>query len=540
MNKFNLFEEIKENANLRGSQIALIAGDRSVTYDQMIEAAENAASYFFDSGMFEYSKCLLIGEDSPEYIFAALGIISKYGIFTSAGKEITNKQFNDLLKKLNVDFLILEEKFIERLKPIGYNRDKSFAIGEKEYSIFKLSTDIDKAKKSSCLQRTPLVELNSLAKLNPAFIRFTSGTTSKSKGVVLSHQTIRERTEAANSAFNITEKDNVLWLLPMAYHFAVTIILFLRKGATINIANHLTSSEIVNEITTTGKGKAKKQACLTIEGAQPSEGEIGKAHPKDGPFKTTCGSKKDDITFIYATPYHYSNMINEVTSSSKQRTIHDSVRLLISTAMPLSEELFAKFAKTFDRLLNQAYGIIECGIPVVNASPSIDNGTSVGKHLLGYQIRLALKNDEDTFGEIAIKGEGFIDAYLDPWRKKKSILSNGWFYTGDIGTFNIDGTLKIIGRKKSMINFLGLKVFPEIVEEILLQHNLINDVKVFGEEHPTFGEIVIAEYVTGNSEQIDHSELTKFCLDFLSNHEIPQEFRFIKTIKKTGSGKIVR
>lgn len=481
---YNLFNDIEETATKRKNKAAFIAGDNSISYAELLEAAKFAASAFKSCGIKDYAKCVLIGEDSSEYIFAALGIISCQGVFVSAGKEITNTRFNELLEKIAVDFAVLEESFGKKLLPEGYKKCKIVSIDDKNFCVF------------SRVKRTAINE--SFTKLNPAFIRFTSGTTGTSKGVVLSHQTIKERTEFANSALGITEKDRVLWLLPMAYHFAVTIMPFLRKGCTIDIA--------VDE---------------------PSKNVIAKLLNK----KTT---------FVYATPYHYSKLINEFNDLKNKAKIANSVRLLITTAMPLNKELFAKFLKTFGRNLNQAYGIIECGLPCINLAPNQANALTVGKPLPGYQIRIAIKEHDESAGEIVIKGPGFFDAYFDPWEKSSSVLSNDCFFTGDMGRFEKDGTVRIIGRKKSVINFLGLKIFPEQVEQILLQHPAVAEARVFGEEHPDFGQIVVSEIVVAARKKVDEIELTKFCAASLSQQEIPQEFRMVDKIEKTDSGKTKR
>lgn len=476
----NLFADIEATAKKRKNKVALIDGEDSISYAEMMEAANFAASAFQDSGIQDYAKCVLIGNDSPEYIYAALGILACQGVFVSAGKEITDTRFNELLQKISVDFAILEESFCAKLKPKGYEKCKVVSIDSKDFCVFR------RKKKAE--------ENDRFTKLNPAFIRFTSGTTGTSKGVVLSHKTIRERTEFANHALEITEKDQVLWLLPMAYHFAVTIMLFLRKGCTIDIAVDESEKNVIAKLI----------------------------------------NKK--TTFVYATPYHYSRMINEAKKTVK---VPSSVRLLISTAMPLNKELFAKFAEVFGRNLNQAYGIIECGLPCINTEPTEDNALTVGKPLPGYQVRIALKYNQDNAGEIVIKGPGFFDAYFDPWESSRKVLSKGCFFTGDMGRYEADGTVRIIGRKKSVINFLGLKVFPEQVEEVLLQHPAVAEARVFGEDHADFGQIVVSEIVASDKE-IDEIELTKHCAKSLSQQEIPQEFRQVDALAKTASGKVKR
>ena len=489
--KYNLYDDIKESTTLRSSQIAVCYNNREITYSELLESADTAADKLKQAGIKDYAKCVLIGSDSAEYLTAALAIIANRAVFVSAGKEISNDDFNTLLKGIDVDFALVEERFLKHLSPDRMCQCESLKVAGKTFIVFKRTG----SRNSDCWQ---------FKEINPAFIRFSSGTTGDSKGIVLSHETIRSRTEAANDALKITEKDRVLWLLPMAHHFAVTIMLFLRKGCTIDISVDSVQEEIVEKL---------------------------------------LGGK---ITFVYATPYHYSNMIRAAENIKKREKgkkikISDSVRMLISTAMPLNKELFAKFANVFGRFLNQAYGIIECGLPFVNTRADSKNGTTVGRYLPKYEVRLALLDENDSSGEILIKGEGFFDAYYDPWCPQDMALSRGgWFHTGDIGRFLPGGYLEIIGRKKSVINFLGLKIFPEKVENILNSHPQVLESRVIGRKHPEFGEIPHAEIIPDDTKQIDEINLMKHCAARLASHEVPQTFETVQEIPRTRSGKIKR
>ncbi len=489
--KYSLYDDIKETAKLRSSQIAIIDHKNRVSYGDLIKSANLAATELKSAGMKEYSKSVLIGSDSAEYLISALAILANRGVFVSAGKEISNIDFNNLLDGIDIEFAIIEEQFLKNLKPKLLKECKSLQVGSKIFTVFK-----------KCRKNTQ--NNSSFTDINPAFIRFSSGTTGASKGIVLSHETIKARTEAANHALKISEADVVLWLLPMAHHFAVTIMLFLRKGCTIDIAVDEKHSQIITKLLS---GK---------------------------------------ITFVYATPYHYGNMIRAAQNMKKSGKLQkiqvpDTVRLLISTAMPLTEDLCAKFADFFGRFLNQAYGIIECGLPFINTKANAKTAITVGRHLPKYQVRLALQDESDTAGEILIKGDGFFDAYYDPWCLKEEVLAPGnWFHTGDLGKFLPGGYLHIVGRTKSVINFLGLKVFPEKIENILNTHPAVKEARVRGKNHSEFGEIPVAEIVPTYNSKICEIELTKYCSSHLPSHEIPQEFLPVEEIPKTRSGKILR
>ena len=485
--KYNIFDDIQKIAEKYPKNIALQAGNNSLTYFELITEVKAKSEFFKNIFNSEYLKCVFVGDDSIEYIIVSLALIASRSVFVSAGKEITSKKYNSILDDISVDITILQDNYTKKLQPKNYDLVEKFTVANKSFSIYK--SKIKKYNSSSNEQLQKEFE-----SLNPAFIRFTSGTTSQSKGVVLSHTTIRERTESANTVFEISANDKVLWLLPMAYHFAVTIILFLRKGCTIDIAVDMQVDKLLHKLV------------------------------------------NDKITFVYATPFHYSK-ISKVTN--KKIDLPKSIRMLISTAMPLTESIALDFYKKFNRYLNQAYGIIECGLPCINKKPNINNVLTVGSQVPGSFVSVALKDEKDNFGEIVVKSIGMFDAYYSPWHKTKDITCKGFFYTGDIGKFE-NGCLKIIGRKKNIINYLGHKVFPEQIENIIMEHDAIKEVFVFSEPHTEYGEIIICEIVLHTNKKVSENELTRFCAKKLSSQEIPNEFRIVKALQKTPNGKIKR
>jgi long-chain acyl-CoA synthetase len=144
-----------------------------------------------------------------------------------------------------------------------------------------------------------------------------------------------------------------------------------------------------------------------------------------------------------------------------------------------------------------------------------------------------------------LKGPGMFDAYLEPFALAENIMTDGWFDTGDIGRLDDEGFLFIVGRMKNMINFIGMKIFPDEVEQLLLTSPLIAEVKVFGKPHHTFGEIPVAEViikksVDGLNEREIIRALKTFCYQNLPDYSVPKEFKLVAEISKTASGKILR
>ncbi|MEP6662044.1 MAG: class I adenylate-forming enzyme family protein [Verrucomicrobiota bacterium] len=327
--------------------------------------------------------------------------------------------------------------------------------------------------------------------LNIAFIRFTSGTTSVRKGVVLSHETILNRISAANKILRINADDTVMWCLPMSHHFLVTIVLYLSVGATVVLARHVLAR----------------------------------------PFLEAINRWKG--TVLYAAPFQYAMLARDHSEMSIP-----SVRLAVSTTCALPRDVSENFHQRFGLPLSQALGIIELGLVCVNVDSPVQRWNSVGRPLPECAINIR-QPDAEGFGEVAVTGTGFFDAYANPWTPREQLMPDGWFATGDIGRLDAQGFLILAGRKNAVINLAGRKVFPEEIEAVLNRHPAVSESRVFGLPHPHFGEIIEAEIVA--SETISAALLREFCRAHLSPDKIPGQFHFVSTIPKTAvTGKVLR
>lgn len=340
-----------------------------------------------------------------------------------------------------------------------------------------------------------------LATINPAFIRFTSGTTGAAKGVVLSHETIFDRINAANQRLCIGPEDRIVWLLSMAYHFTVSIVAYLSFGATIVLPKN-------------AFGVSLLRAAID-----------------------------HNATMIYGAPTHYEMMTHD--RSDKQLP---PLRLAIVTTARLSTALAEAFYQRFGLALNETYGIIEIGLPVINIEQPREKQGSVGQLLPAYKINLVdqdgQKSQEDkNSGEILLNGPGLLDAYYEPWQNRETILKKrkGWLATGDLGVIDDAGFLTIVGRSKEMISVAGMKFFPQEVEKVLERHPDIHAACVFGIKVPRLGESPMAHLVLNEgSSTPDENALNNYCAKLLASYKVPSEFKWVECLARTASGKIIR
>ena len=328
--------------------------------------------------------------------------------------------------------------------------------------------------------------------LNIAFIRFTSGTTSSQKGVVLCHETVRDRVLAANKLLQIGPDDTVAWCLPMAHHFLVTIVLYLSRGATVALMRNTLAQTFLE---TVNRSKA---------------------------------------TVLYASPFHYALLARDRTGVQMP-----SVRLAVSTTCALPADVAEDFFARFRIPLAQALGVIELGLVSLNRKPTPENWGSVGQPGEDFRVKIVAPDDQGC-GEVAVAGPGLFDAYAAPWRSRDEVLRDGWFFTGDIGRMDADGFLYLVSRKTAVINLAGRKVFPEEIEAVLNRHPAVRESRVYGRPHAHLGEVVEAEVVMKTPEA-DLESVRAFCRDHLAAFKVPTQLRVVNALPRTAvTGKIRR
>lgn len=329
--------------------------------------------------------------------------------------------------------------------------------------------------------------------LDAALIRFSSGTTGKSKGVVLSHRAIIERVRACNQGLGIGPGDRVLWILPMAHHFAVSIVSYLLHGATAVLARSHLGADLFAEL------------------------------------------RQSRATVLYAAPYHFGLLASCLGASPCP-----DLRLAVSTAAPLPVATAEQFRARFGIPLIQGYGIIEAGLPALNTDGGEISPDSVGRAQPGFDIRIDAP-DSTGVGEVLLRGPGMFDAYLHPWAPRETVLADGWLRTGDLGSLDESGRLTLRGRLKSVINVAGLKCFPEEVESVLNTFPGIRECRVFARPHPDTGSIPAAEIVPADPENPPSvPAILRHCRERLATYKIPLRVDFVRALPRTPSGKILR
>jgi acyl-coenzyme A synthetase/AMP-(fatty) acid ligase len=332
---------------------------------------------------------------------------------------------------------------------------------------------------------------------NAAFVRFTSGTTGQSKGVVLTHRDVLERTNAANFGLGLTCEDKILWVLPMAYHFYVSIILYLEVGATVIVNNDFLAENILD-------AAARHQA-----------------------------------TFLYVTPMH----IRMLNGEKSGRPLPPSLQHVMSVSSRLDPRAARDFHARYRVPVSQGFGIIEVGLPIMNITEAADHPEAIGRPVPGFEAMIVDEKveplTEEETGQLALRGPGMFSGYLNPPRLRDEILHDGWFLTGDLAHRDNGGRIVLDGRTSSVMHVAGHKIFPEEIAGVLDQHPAVLRSRVFSRPHPQFGEAVHAEVQLRNGgSEAASEEILSFCRRQLSSHKVPASLEFVAEISMTTSGKV--
>jgi long-chain acyl-CoA synthetase len=454
-NRLDIFTIIRQKSETQPDQLAFCNDTEggNLTYRELVEGADKVASRLIENGCQRGERCGLLLDDGAEFLVTALGILAAGLCLVPIATFLSGEERDFVIKAAGLQWLYQRNRSLLRLpfaNPVDGHRDEEFRAAD------------------------------------PAYIRFTSGTTGRRKGILLSHQAIIDRLRVADAILQITSTDRIWFALPMADHFIVSILLYLSRGATV---------------------------LGIVKGV-----EWGATARKHRP------------TVIYGSPDFYQSLIHSEVLAI------DSLRLAISTTSPLPPELAEDFRRRFHKSLNPALGIIEVGLLTINTRS--DKTGSVGLPMPDYTVTLVgedgLPVKPGEIGELQIRGPGLLHAYLAPWRRLDRLLKKYGYPTGDFARIDADGYLFLAGREKNRLQINGADFFCEEVETILNTLPGIEESRVFLDP---VSKTLSAEVV---GSPIPTDQLTKLLLQKIDSRKVPRYFQIVESLPRTANGKLRR
>lgn len=476
----NAFSFLTRAADLWPTSPAIISPAGRLSFEELHFQAELLKAALFKAGIRPGMGLGLIAQNGPDFIVGLFAGLACGAVVMPISHNLKEQELCRILELVPMAGILHDGSLQHTLKNVQLRSEGRFQIAMRP-----------KEQQLRVACGVP----------NAAVIRFTSGTTGTSKGVVLSHASVFERSEAARAGQQLNAGDKVLWVLPMAYHFIVSILTYVRYGITVVLPNDDSPSAI-------------------LESAEQHQADL-----------------------LYASP----TLIQELASDESSLSFPSTTRI-ISTSSGLHPEHAERFERRFNHKVCQLYGLIEIGLPIGTAPSGStshnSDSTKIGSALPQYEVAILDDNGcelpPNHLGSLAVRGPGMFDAYLAPYRPVSDVLVNGWFITGDLAIQDYQGAISVCGREKSVINVAGHKVFPEEIEGVLNSFPGVQASRVYGVERPETGERVIAEVVPQSGIKLDISALRSYSSERLSSYKIPTQIHLVSTIQMTASGKILR
>ncbi len=442
----------------------------------------------------------IIGENSYPWFNVFLSVVCGGGVAVPFDKGFTPEELATCITRSGISALFYDEKHSEMV-----HKAAEIAVegSEKEQvTLFKMTGEsnvIDQMKISGELKiksgNTDYINIE-ISENSPAVILFTSGTTSSSKAVVLTHNNILSNTRDMHEYEDFYPDDVNMAFLPLHHSFGLGgVIVFMAAGACSVFCDGLKyiTKNLAEYGVTVFVGVP-----LLVENMYKKIMQQVKKSGLEG--KIAFGNKVAgtlDKVGIHVRRKIFKQVIDNLGGK---------LRLIICGAAPLMPEA-GKGLNDFGIVTIQGYGLTETSPVLCAERPQDICPGSVGKPMPSVTIRIA-NPDEKGIGEIVAKAPNVMWGYLDQPEETAEVIRDGWFYTGDLGCFDSEGHLWISGRKKNVIVMKnGKNIFPEEIESIVVNLPYVDDCMVFTREK--HNELVLWLKIVYNADYLRQEGITE-------------------------------
>lgn len=338
-----------------------------------------------------------------------------------------------------------------------------------------------------------------------AFLQYTGGTTGVAKGAMLTHRNMLanlEQVRAAYSPLLFERKELVVTALPLYHIFALTMncLLFIEIGG--------------------------QNLLIT--------------NPRDIP-----GLVKELAKYPFTAMTGVNTLFNALLNNKEfQQLDFSSLHLSAGGGMPVQHAVAERWEKLTGRFLLEGYGLTECA-PLVSANPhDMDyHSGSIGLPVPSTEVKLIDDEGEEVApgepGELCVKGPQVMLGYWQRPDATDEILQDGWLRTGDIAVMDEEGFMRIVDRKKDMILVSGFNVYPNEIEDVVMQHSGVLEVAAVGVPSGASGEAVKI-FVVKKDPSLTEESLIVFCRRHLTGYKVPKLVEFREELPKSNVGKILR
>ena len=442
----------------------------NISYKRLLEEVNALGTKFYQLG-YKDKRIAIVGRNRYEWVLTHLANLLGGIVSVPLDKELQVDELESCIKRSKADVVVFDEKYIENIEEIKRRNDtnlKEYICMSKQENYLDIKQLLEEGKELLANGDKEYInaEIDSY-KMN--ILLFTSGTTSKSKAVMLSQNNIASNVYAMQLVEGIYPTDVNLAFLPMHHIFGSTeIIVMLACGVVTAFPDGL---RYVAQNLKEYKVTIFVGVPLLLEAIYS---KIEKGVEKQGKTKTVEIAKKvsNFLRFFHIDIRKklFKQILNELGGH---------MRFVISGGAPLDK----KVAQGFNELgidVVQGYGLTETSPVIAAEDVKRTKYGSIGFPMYNVEVEFVNK-DENGIGELRIKGPNVMLGYYENPEATKEVLKDGWFYTGDLGYTDKQGYMFITGRKKDMIVLKnGKKVFPEELEVLINRLEEVEECMVFG------------------------------------------------------------
>ncbi|KAK6275544.1 hypothetical protein POUND7_005253 [Theobroma cacao] len=502
MESLTLTELLKQVAGEFPHRLAVsVPGKFDITHYKLHEVIELAASRLLANGIGAGDVVALTFPNTIEFVIMFLAVIRARATAAPLNPAYTTEEF---------EFYLSDSESKLLLTSIEGNSSAQAAASKLNIPHATATLhDADSELALSLSQQDS--DLNSVSKLtnepsDVALFLHTSGTTSRPKGVPLTQFNLASSVKNVKSVYKLTESDATVLVLP----------LFHVHGLIAGLLSSL------------GAG-----AAVTL--------------PSAGRFSATTfwqDMNKYKATWYTAVPTIHQIILDRHLGTPEP--VYPKLRFIRSCSASLAPAILARLEEAFGAPVLEAYAMTEA-THLMASNPLPENGPhkagSVGRPV-GQEMVILDENGvpqvANVNGEVCIRGPNVTKGYRNNPEANKSAFRFGWFHTGDLGYFDRDGYLHLVGRIKELINRGGEKISPIEVDAVLLSHPDVAQEVAFGVPDDKYGEEVNCAIVPREGSNVDEAEVQRFCKKSLAAFKVPKRVFFTDALPKTASGKIQR
>ena len=510
VNYDSLFDLLRQAANIHNEKSALTFFDRSWSYKETKQISEWFAASLYRVGLKKGDRLAIMLPNCPHYIFSLFAAFRLGGIAVQVNPMYVEREIEYVLNDSAAEYMVVYEALYPRVmqvKPktslkkvivVGFGGNKlPLADGDIYFEDFLTHDNV-----------IPEIPLN--IKEDVALLQYTGGTTGVSKGVMLTHHNLLANIiQVCDFTYNAVDEKpenfKIVSVLPMfhVYGISCNALAAIRIGCNQIIVPRFDVNELLELI------------------------------KREKPFQLTVVP-----TMIFALNSH---------PQLEESTIGD-IFYLGSGGAPLPIEQIKLFEKRVGARLTDGYGLSETAPSAISTPPFLPRKLgSVGIPLPGTEARIVRETAAGLVdvpvgetGELILRGPQVMKGY---WRRPEDtemVLKNDWLFTGDIAKMDEDGYFYILDRKKDIIIASGYNVYPREIEEVLYQHEAVEEAIVIGEPDIYRGETVKAFIKLKADTSVSPESLIEFAKEYLAPYKVPKEIEFLDELPKSSVGKLLR